>query len=70
MTSLALSPCYDSGGTLFAGAGYNGLYRSTDGGATWAGSNGVFTSLPVEAVVFSPGFSADHTVFAGASNKV
>ncbi len=68
---LAISPDFEQG-VCFA-ARLSGLYRSDDGGVTW---NFAFDSLelteqlPATAVVLSPDFENDHTVFAGAPGGI
>jgi photosystem II stability/assembly factor-like uncharacterized protein len=68
--ALALSPGYASDSTLFAGTVYGGVFKSTDGGASWSAVN---TGLPapdvldVYALALSPGYASDHTLFAGTS---
>jgi hypothetical protein len=67
--SIAVSPNYTVDQTVFAGSSVNGLYRSTNGGASFspivvvAGDNGI---LPV---VCSPNYANDQTVFTGTSHS-
>ena len=64
VTSLALDPSDSNtiyaAGTPYLGAGFLGLFKSTDGGASWAPINnglaGVFDSRSiVAAIAFAPG---------------
>jgi len=60
-TMLAISPEFDTDGTLFAASPDRGLFVTRDGTASWSpvtlpGSRGV------EAVAVSPAFGTDHTV--------
>ena len=70
--SLAASPNFAQDGICFA-ARTSGLYRSDDGGITWRST---YDSLALEAplattaVVVSPNFGSDRSVFAGAQGGV
>jgi photosystem II stability/assembly factor-like uncharacterized protein len=69
--SLAISPNYgqlqfvafeySQDHTVFAGT-ENGIYKSTDGGDSWTL---VEPSCPVYALLFSPDYTNDHTMYAG-----
>ncbi len=51
----------------------SGLYRSDDGGASWRSLYGSLTleePLATTSVAVSPGWDADHTLFAGANGGV
>lgn len=61
---LALSPDYVNDRTLFAGTYGNGVFKSTDGGASWSAVNTGLTDLYVRALAISPGYATDHTLFA------
>ena len=74
--ALAVSPGYAVDGLCFA-ARQTGLYRSTDGGVTWAPALGVAPAAPTRTptptatcVAFSPDFAGDRTLFAGALGGV
>jgi len=59
---VALSPAYATDHTLLAAVQGGGLYRSADGGATWALVND--SSPPTfQGLAFSPAFATDQTVF-------
>jgi len=58
---------------LCLGARPSGLYRSEDGGLTWHdaySSLKLQTPLPTVAVVLSPDFATDRTVFAGVPGGI
>lgn len=62
MPHLALSP----DGQIALGFGYNGLWRSVDGGASWqAGGMGLtgIENLQLSQILFSPGFDQDQTIY-------
>ena len=61
MTSLAASP---DGGTLFAGAADGGVWRSTDGGATWTPVFDSQGTLSIGALLTVPTASG-YTLYAG-----
>jgi photosystem II stability/assembly factor-like uncharacterized protein len=66
LTVIAVSPNFDADNTLMLGTASNGIYRTISGGASWVS----VTSQPgpsVTSIVFSPGYSSDHTIFASAS---
>ena len=67
---IAVSPHYAVDSTLLLGSATNGIYKSTNGGSSWVS---VITTQPfpaVTALVFSTGFSSDHTAFAGTASGV
>ncbi|MCL4473004.1 MAG: hypothetical protein M1455_03570 [Actinobacteria bacterium] len=43
------------------------VFKSTDGGSNWSGSNNVFNNIPVSSISFSPAFVSDRTVFLGTA---
>ncbi|HKC23805.1 MAG TPA: PKD domain-containing protein, partial [Thermoanaerobaculia bacterium] len=61
MTSLAPHPSVS--GTLYAGAADGGLFRTTDGGATWTPLTDDVPNLSVGAVALAP--SAPATIYLG-----
>ncbi len=79
--SLGISPNYSTDSTIFAGllgrrTGQSfgggdfttpdgGLYRSTDGGATWTEIDEAYRQVSPIAISLSPNFGADSTAFAG-----
>jgi photosystem II stability/assembly factor-like uncharacterized protein len=70
--ALALSPGFAEDGVAFAACA-SGLYKSHDGGQTWAsayGSLDLSALLATPAVAISPAFATDRTVFAGVSGAI
>jgi photosystem II stability/assembly factor-like uncharacterized protein len=78
--SIVFSPAFASDHTVFAAignAGYagvgHGVFKSIDGGQTWTAiNNGLYATvnnsgLNVSALAISPGFAADHTLFAASA---
>jgi|GEM_PF-1721267 len=71
INALAVSPSYVSDHTLFAGTLGSGVYyaggvfKSTNGGASWSAVNTGPTNLAVYALALSSGYASDHTIFAG-----
>ena len=78
--AVVVSPAYDSDGTLLVSITGEGLYRSTDGGASFSAigldlieANRViadFTNPTETPIEFSPSFERDRTVFAYANQDV
>jgi photosystem II stability/assembly factor-like uncharacterized protein len=71
ISALAFSPDYSIDQTIFIGTD-NGLFRSTDGGATWERSDAglsVENDLPlgIVSLSISPDFASDHSVFAATT---
>ena len=69
--ALAASPDFAADRTVYA-ARATGLYRSTDGGASWQpayGSLSLQSDLVTSAVAVSPDFVRDRTVFAGCFRR-
>ena len=69
-TVLAISPNFATDGTAFA-AGAEGLFRSSDAGATWTAVTGApFEGRRyVEAVAVSPDFAADGLIIVSLRGK-
>jgi photosystem II stability/assembly factor-like uncharacterized protein len=74
LDDLAISPNYDTDQTLFALSSQHGLYKSGDGGQTWA-----LTGFPVRVYGFSlkkyqlaisPEFGQDQTLFAATGRSL
>jgi photosystem II stability/assembly factor-like uncharacterized protein len=65
--ALAISPNFAVDGTLFAGTNAGGMFRTTDGGATWAEINNGLTNLTVYVAGISPDFANDSLVLAGTN---
>lgn len=61
ITSMVVSPVYARDQTLFAASLEDGVFRSTDGGATWNSWNFGLLDFQVLSLTISP----DHTLYAG-----
>ena len=66
MAAFGLSAAVASDFTVFAGTFEDGILRSTDGGDSWKPVNAGFNFKRATAVVPSPEFATDSTVFAGS----
>jgi len=62
-SALAFSPDYVSDQTLFAGGGQ--LFKSTDGGSSWARVGGDPGWADIRTLGISPNYESDETLFAG-----
>lgn len=62
--SVAVSPGFASDQTVFASSLWTGLYKSTDGGTTWAALQVTTEEPGVFAVALSPTYDEDQTLFA------
>ena len=60
---VALSPAYPTDTTIFVGSYWNGLYRTTNDGATWSQP---LEQNRFEAIAVSPAFATDRVVFAAS----
>src|SRR5205085_10717902 len=49
---------------LVAGLHQNGVFRSADGGKSWERSDQGLAARSMSTLLVSPGFTADHTLFA------
>jgi photosystem II stability/assembly factor-like uncharacterized protein len=67
LTVIAVSPSFDTDNTLMLGTASNGIYRTISGGASWVSVTPSQPAAAVTSLVFSPGYSSDHTIFASAS---
>lgn len=70
VTSLALSPGFDSDGCALAGTLEDGIFRSTDGGESWIAVNHGLFDHSVYALALSPGFVDDGVACAGAGSGI
>ena len=72
LASLAVSPGYPADGTLFAGTGKFGAARTDDDAQLWRErrdglpQNKLGAFFPIITISFSPDYTADQTLFAGA----
>jgi PKD repeat protein/photosystem II stability/assembly factor-like uncharacterized protein len=64
---MAISPNYANDQTLFIGTSYYGVWKTTDGGASWARVSNGLTISDVRALVVSPAYVTDTTAFAGTA---
>ena len=67
--ALAVSPNYADDHTLFAATWGDGVFKSTDGGASWFAVSYGLTDLTVKALAISPQIG-DNTIFAGTNAGV
>ena len=67
VAAVALSPDFSADQIAFA-ATHTGLFRSSDGGRTWALCSKGMTSTLIQSVAFSPTFAPDRTAFAGSGD--
>lgn len=63
-TYIVVSPAFSSDRTVFIGTRSDGVWKSADGGVTWAKQNLAVAFVP--AIVISPSFSTDRTVFVAS----
>ncbi len=63
VNSVAISPGFASDRTAFAASASKGLYKSTDGGLTWASVSLPGSLVQIGVVVVSPAFPTDQTVY-------
>jgi len=66
VTALVTDP--RNTGTLYAGTSANGVYKTTDGGATWSAVNSGLTTLSVYTLAVDPQDTS--TVYAGTEGGV
>lgn len=66
--ALALSPNYADDGVVMAGTADDGVFVSTDRGATWIAWNFGLIDAHVFTLAFSPAYKDDGTVFAGTES--
>jgi hypothetical protein len=59
-----VSPAFATDRTLFAASYADGLYKSTDGGETWAMIHLPVNGAEASATALSPGYAGDRTLFA------
>lgn len=71
MQVVAISPNFAQDHTVLAATagltlklGVMVVFKSTDGGVNWTVSPGLLNNNPLYALIFSPGYSQDQTVFA------
>jgi hypothetical protein len=67
--SFSFSPEFGNDGTVFAGTLNHGVYRSSDGGATWLPASAGLPPFPITNVLTSSSFSQDRTVYAATAGN-
>lgn len=70
VSCLAASPAYEQDGVLFAGTMEDGVFRSSDRGTHWVRWNFGLLDLHVLALLLSPGFAQDETLFVGTESGI
>jgi hypothetical protein len=63
--ALAINPTTPT--TLYAGTGDGGVFKSTDGGATWTANSTGLTNLDVQALAINP--TMPTTLYAGTDGN-
>ena len=64
--AIAFSPVYTQDHTVFIGTRYDGVWKTTDGGETWAAVNNGLTLSNVLELAISPAYGSDQTLFIGS----
>src|SRR5947209_6346374 len=67
VTTIAVDPTDMTGQTVLIGGAQGGIWRSTDGGATWTAVGDANPSLAMGSIAFAP--SAAGTVYAGTGEQ-
>lgn len=67
--AFIFSSNYASDHTVYAGT-YNGVFKSTDSGYTWALSSTNLANNHVNSLAISPNYASDHSLAAGTGNGV
>jgi len=74
ISAVAVSPNYVNDQTVFAATSYLSLkidvvalFESTDGGLTWSPVAGLPKDSLIQAIVFSPAYSQDQTIYVAGS---
>jgi parallel beta-helix repeat protein len=65
--AMAISPDYANDQTLFVGARFDGVWKTTDGGGSWVEVNSGLAISDVQSLAISPDYANDGTVFAGTT---
>jgi photosystem II stability/assembly factor-like uncharacterized protein len=68
-SGFVFSPDYISDHTIYAGT-YNGIYKSTDSGFTWALSSTNLGNEHVNSLAISPNYASDHTLATATGDGV
>jgi len=67
ITAIAVDPSVATGNTVLIGGAQGGIWRTTDGGTTWAATGDQNVSLSMGSIAFAP--SAPATVYAGTGEQ-
>lgn len=67
ITTIAVDPADTTGNTVLIGGAQGGIWRTTDGGATWTAVGDANPSLSMGSIAFAP--SAPGTVYAGTGEQ-
>ena len=70
VVALAVSPNFAEDGTVLAGTAEDGVFVSTDRGASWVPWNFSLLDLNVYALALSPHYAQDHTVYVGTESGI
>lgn len=70
VSAVAVSPHYAEDGLVFAGTMEDGVLRSWDRGVSWAAWNFGLLDLSIYALVISPDFVRDDTIYVGVESGV
>ncbi len=70
VSAVAVSPSYAVDQTLFCGVWGGGIFKSTNGGASWSEVNAGVSDLLITSLALSPAYAADATVAAAARGAV
>jgi hypothetical protein len=67
ITTIAVDPADSSGNTVLIGGAQGGIWRTIDGGTTWAAVGDANPSLAMGSIAFAP--SSPATVYAGTGEQ-
>ncbi len=70
VVALVVSPNFDADGLIAAGTAEDGVFVSTDRGASWVPWNFGLVDFQVNTLAISPSFAADRTIFAGTESGI
>ncbi|MBI3979125.1 MAG: right-handed parallel beta-helix repeat-containing protein [Chloroflexi bacterium] len=65
--AMAISPAFAGDQTLFLGTRFHGVWKTTDGGSTWAAVRSGLVVSNVLSLAVSPNYATDQTLFAGTA---
>lgn len=70
LTGMVLSPRFDSDSTAFLYGPHEGIWRTVDGGRSWASLNEKLPSLDIHSLALSPAFAQNRLLVAAAGEGV